>query len=119
MKNWKAKKIQRHVNSVIRALNKNIERDELWLGRFYAHQVYCYFTPSEDGSYIYGRFLIEFVDRKSGKSMTHWFRREDFAYGAYKVWCVMNDFIVEYINVWAENPRPSRDNVWDYKKENK
>lgn len=121
MKHWKTtvkrKKIQRHINSVIKQINRNIERDELWLGRFYCQQQLIRFYNSEDGGYTYATVAVEFIDRKTGKIFTHWFHKEDFMGTAWRIWEAMNDFIVTYCRVWAEVPPPSIQNVWDYRKE--
>lgn len=120
MRGWKEttkrKKIQRHINSVFRDMNRNIERDNLWLGRFYCRQKSIHFSKSEDNTYVYAAVEVEFYDRKTGKTMRKWFHKEDFMGSTYKIWCAMNDFIVEYCDVWNEDPRPSIHNPWDYKK---
>lgn len=121
MRGWKEttkrKKIQRHINSVLRNLNKNIERDNLWLGRFYCHQKNIRYEMSEDGSYRYAKAEIEFIDRKIGRTLIRYFDKEDFMGSTWRIWCAMNDFIVEYCDVWNEDPRPSVKNPWDYRKE--
>lgn len=118
MKHWKLttnrKKIQRHFNKIIRDLNKSIERDELWLGRFYAHQKFAGFYTEND--YTYAKVEIEFVDRKTGITHTQWFHKEDFMGSTWKIWCAMNDFIVKVVDVWHEDPRPSIKEPWDYRK---
>lgn len=120
MRGWKEttnrKKIQRHINRVFRDMNRNIERDNLWLGRFYVHQRRVHYEMSEDNSYCYATIEAEFIDRKTGRTLVKWFHKEDFMGSTYKIWCAMNDFIVEYCNVWSEDPRPSIHNPWDYRK---
>lgn len=120
MRGWKTtlkrKKIQRHINAVLRALNRNIENDPLWLGRFYAHQEQIIYEMSEDGSYCYARVKVKFIDRKTGKYYYHYFRKEDFMCSSYRIWQAMNDFIVEHCKVWEEDPRPSIKDPWDYRK---
>ena len=121
MTGWKIttnrKKTQRHINSVLRKLNKNIENDDLWLGRFYCHQKSICYTPSEDGSYLYANVAVEFIDRKTGKNFTHLFHKEAFMGNCWRLWEAMNDFIVTYCRAWAEVPPPSIHNPWDYRKE--
>lgn len=121
MNGWKTtlkrKKIQRHINKVLRDMNHNIERDNLWLGRFYAHQERITFEMSDDGTYCYAIVKVKFTDRKTGKYFYHYFHKEDFMCSAYRIWKAMNEFIVETCNVWNEDPRPSIHNPWDYKKE--
>ena len=123
MRNWKTttnrKKIQRHINGVVREMNKNIERDELWLGRFYCHQEYIHWERADDCSYVYARVKIKFVDRKTGKYHYRYFQKEDFMGSAWRFWEAMNNFIIEWCEVWKEDPRPSIDNPWDYRKEGK
>lgn len=120
MRGWKTtlkrKKIQRHINSVLRDMNCSIERDELWLGRFYAHQEQIVYEMSEDGSYCYARVKIKFTDRKTGKFVYHCFHKEDFMGFTWRIWQAMNDFIVKYCKVWEEDPRPSVKDPWDYRK---
>ena len=122
MLHWKTttnrKKIQRHINSEVRNMNRTIERDDLWRGRFYCRQKEIYFYPSEDKSWVYAEVIIEFIDRKTGKFALYRFRKEDFLGSAWRFWERMNYFITEYVDVWAENPRPSLKNIWDYRKEN-
>lgn len=120
MKYWKEtvkkKKIQRHINSILREMNRSIERDELWLGRFYCQQRQIFWDMSEDGTYRYALLKVEFIDRKTGKTFEKWFHKEDFMGSTWKIWEAMNSFIVEHCDVWNENPRPSIENPWDYRK---
>ena len=121
MNSWKLttkrKKVQRHINKVIRDMNRTIECDELWLGRFYCHQTDITFSAAEDGTYLYAVVGVEFVDRKSGKTMHRNFRKEDFMGSAWLFWLQVNYFITEWCDVWNETPRPSIHNPWDYRKE--
>lgn len=115
---WKtttdAKKIQRAVNKIARKLNKTITDDELWKGRFYVHQLDRK-TYRYDGIF-YGKFLFEFVDKQTGKFAHYWFDENVFiGISEYKFWEKMNFFIVDYVNVWAENPRPNRETSIDYR----
>jgi hypothetical protein len=123
MQNWKTttnkKKIQRHINKVIRDMNKSLERDNLWLGRFYCRQKKIFYEMSEDGTYMYARICVEMTDRKTNRSTVYWLRKEDFMCGAWRFWEQVNSFITEYCAVWLENPRPSINNAWDYRKEGK
>ena len=107
------KKIQRHINRTIRDLNRTIERDELWCGRFYCKQTDIAFVNTKD--YTYAAIGVEFIDRKSGKAMHSIFRKEDFMGTAWRLWEKMNYFITEWCDVWEEDPRPSIKNPWDYK----
>ena len=121
MKNWKTttnrKKIQRHINKVIRDLNRTVERDELWRGRFYCKQTDIAFANAKDGAYTDAAIGVEFIDRKSGKAMHYIFRKEDFMGTAWRLWERMNYFITAWCDVWSEDPRPSINNVYDYRKD--
>ena len=123
MTGWKLttnrKKIQRHINSVLRDMNRAIERDDLWLGRFYCQQKSISFQKAEDCSYVYALVGVEFYDRKTGKAKHEWFHKEDFMGSTWKIWLAMNNFIVEWCEVWKEDPRPSINDPWDYRKEGK
>ena len=119
MQNWKTttnrKKIQRHINKEIRDLNRTLERDPLWRGRFYCKQTDIAFVKGNDNTYTCAIVGVEFIDRKSGKRMHHLFRKEDFMGTTWRLWERMNYFITERCDVWEEDPRPSIKNPWDYK----
>ena len=123
MKHWKTinnrKKIQRHVNKVLRDINKSIERDDLWLGRFYCKQENICYYWSEDHTDLNFTLMVSFTDRKTGRVMVSYYHRGQLMGTAWRVWQDMNDFIVYHVQVWQEDPRPSLDNVWDYRKEGK
>lgn len=115
MQGWitslKRKKHQRAMNKLVRAMNKNIKEDNLWQGRFYMHQVESpQFHIYEDKSGAELWVCLECVDRKTGRthrkweSVNHWCH-----FHGYEVWHYMNWFIVEYIEVWSEKPRPGQE----------
>ena len=111
----KLKKIQRHVNKIIRDLNKNIYDDDLWKARFYARQVDRRVFLSDDQSWLYVDFYIKFIDKETGREYYHWFRKEDFYGSAYRVWEQMNDFIAVRCRVWETQPRLTRETTIDYR----
>lgn len=111
----KLKKIQRSVNQIIRELNKNIYNDDLWKGRFYARQVDRRVALSDDKSWLYCDFYIEFTDKETNRKYYHWFRREDFCGSAYRVWEQMNDFIAVRCHVWETEPRITKETTIDYR----
>ena len=119
MYKWKTstnlKKIQRSVNKTIRYLNESLEKDELWKGRFYAHQLERRVYREPDALYV--KFLFEFVDRQTGKFAYYWFNEIDLnGISTWRLWERMNSFIVDYVNAWAESPRPNRATSIDYRK---
>ena len=100
------KKLQRRVNKAVREINRSIERDALWNGRFYITQCGSQYYRYEDGSG--GQLLIRFVfvDKKTG-DYAIWY--EDsvgilFCSGSRLGW-KMNEFITEYCKVWEKEGR--------------
>ena len=100
------KRHQRAMNKLMRETNKNIEHDDLWLGRFVVRQVgspqwYKY----EDGSGADLFVHLKFIDRCTGKyyicaeTVNHW---RGFQGNGWRMWKIMNWFIVEYCSVWDE-----------------
>lgn len=100
MKYWlssKNRKVhQRAMNRLMRILNKQIENDDVWKGRYYvrqkAHQWYEY----EDKSGAELLVVLELHDQTTGKSkeladtVNHW-----RFLGGNSLWMAMNDFIVK------------------------
>lgn len=99
---------QRAINQAVRQLNKNIQNDPLWRGRFKVSQEAAQWYSYEDGSGYELYVVLRFTDTKTGKiqelgeSVNHWLFTNGF-----HLWKAMNDFIVDFCNVWSENPRPS------------
>ena len=115
METTSLKKTQRRINACIRRLNKNIERDELWKGRFCIRQIKRQFWR-EDG-YLYLHVLMRYYDKQTGATEDHWYRKEDFFFPcSWRIWEHMNSFIVETCKVWEEDPRPHRNTSKDYRK---
>jgi hypothetical protein len=112
MKSHNRKNHQRWLNRYCRMVNKTIENDDLWLGRFYISQNRTRMEWFEDGSggLIYAEIVMH--DRKTGKTEIHWYDGLDMGW---KMWRDFNDFIIEYCKVWEEVPSP-RDNRIDYRK---
>lgn len=101
------KRHQRAINKLMRDLNKNIERDDLWRGRFRVSQVAAHFVPYEDGSGAELWVCLRFVDRLTGKyeealeTVNHW----RMWHGNHLFW-KMNSFITEVSDVWESDPKP-------------
>lgn len=112
------KKHQRRMNKLVRDLNKNIENDNLWHGRFYMRQVAAQWYQYSDKSGYELWVVLEMRDRKTGKTkqiaetVNHW----NMWHGSHLFWAI-NNFIVEDVDVWREEPRPGTPgweeyNVW-------
>ena len=109
------KKIQRHVNSVVRAMNKNLYNDELWKGRFYVRQTKRWIEKEDD--WVYMRLEMECVDRQTGKTKKYYYDKSDMmGISTWKFFQDVNNFIVEVCDVWREDPRPNRETSIDYRK---
>ena len=67
MKNKLRKKAQRTINKYVHALNKNIQKDNLWRGRFVFRQTDSYWEEFEDRSGGILKVVIEARDLKTGK----------------------------------------------------
>ena len=108
------KRHQRAINKAIRDMNKNIENDNLWKGRFYCRQIYSpHWERYEDRSGGIMYVNVEFCDKKTQKRWIQLFNTNDIQ--GWKFWSAMNDFIVKHIDVWNEEPRPSIENAPDYR----
>lgn len=112
------KKYQRKLNKLIKLMNENIKNDSLWRGRFYARQIQYFWYPFEDNSSGVLTAIIRFYDKKTGKTQD--IPIEYFGHGYFvpdHVWRAMNDFIVDYCNVWQTEDRDSLYNdTTDYSK---
>lgn len=103
----KRKRHQREMNKLIRLLNKNIQEDNIWKGRFYVRQIAAQWYTYEDKSGADLWVVLQFIDKKTGftyetaESVNHW-----RLWNGSHLWRAMNDFIVDKTNVWSEEPRP-------------
>lgn len=111
------KKIQRKVNRIIRNINKNIESDELWKGRFYINQINRSMKPFSDLSAIDACFLFEFHDKKTGvtKISNKWYSLYELEVFGTLAW-ELNEFIVEHCKVWSEIPKPNKETSIDFRR---
>lgn len=130
MKDKMRKRYQSSLNKKIRELNKAIEEDSLWLGRFIARQTDAYWEKFSDNSGGILRAVIRMYDKKTGFykdfildyapyfKTINWHISMDIA----------NHFIVEDLLVWErENPRveiknwinyPIKKNIFNTKEQN-
>ena len=101
------KRHQRAMNELMRLINKNIENDDLWKGRFYVRQVAAQWYEYEDKSGAELWVVLRFIDKVTGfywetaETVNHW-----RWYNGNRLWWAMNDFITEKTNVWQTDPRP-------------
>lgn len=115
------KKHQRALNKMVRKMNKMIEQDDLWCGRFMAHQVESpQWMKYEDNSGAKLWVVLEFVDRCTGRTwkrcntVNHW-----CCWDGANLYHEMNVFIVERCRVWEEplaRKKETRDAWREYNK---
>ena len=102
----KKKKHQRAINKVVRAFNKQLELDNLWLGRFIVRQYED--SPQwrryEDGSGAELYVKLKFIDRATGRyyvgnhTVNEW-----CSLNCSRIWRIMNWLITEHWNIWQED----------------
>lgn len=112
MKSMKRKNHQRWFNQYCRYINKSIENDNLWLGRFCVSQDTTHMEWFEDksGGLMYA--LLVMRDKKTGCVRRAWYSGLDMTW---KFWYDFNDFIIYDCQVWKEEPNPY-DNRIDFRR---
>lgn len=100
-----ARKLQRKVNAFVRSLNKTIEEDNLWRGRFVVRQKQAVIHEYSDKSGWHGHFVMRIYDKKTGLYKEECFDHYELDH-AWKLWWFVNNFIVQDVKVWEENPSP-------------
>ena len=111
MKSMNRKNHQRWFNQYCRYVNKCIEKDDLWLGRFCIGQKATHMEWFEDKSGGLMHALIEMRDKKTGYTIIKWYDGLDMDW---KFWWDFNDFIINDCKVWEEVPDP-RENRIDFR----
>jgi hypothetical protein len=108
------KRHQRLLNKYMRRVNKTIEQDPLWRGRFIVRQKDRWFGQYEDKSgYVMWHTLV-FRDKKTGR--VYQWTADTFNwifYNGTKLFQKMNSFIVDVCKAW-ENENPYEDKT-DYR----
>ena len=103
MKSHKRKNHQRWFNQYVRYINKTIEDDDLWLGRFCVRQMSTEMRWFEDGSGGIMRAKLAMWDKKTGIVRVGYYTGLDMDW---KCWSDFNDFIIKDCKVWEEVPGP-------------
>ena len=112
MKSHKRKNHQRWFNQYCRDVNRKMEEDDLWLGRFYISQAQTHIDWFDDNSGGIMYALIIMHDRKTGITNMKWYSGLDMEW---QFWWDFNDFIIEDCKVWTEVPNPYENRI-DYRK---
>ena len=98
---------QRAINRTVRAFNKRLELDDLWLGRFVIRQDESpQWRLYEDGSGAELFVRLRFIDRATGRyyvkweSVNHW---RGLRATGFEIWKMMNWLITEHWDIWQED----------------
>ena len=115
MKSHKRKNHQRWFNQYCRYVNKCIENDDLWLGRFCVSQNRTRMDWFDDGSG--GIMMAELImrDKKTGTVRIGWYDGLDMDW---QFWRDFNEFIIRDCKVWEEEPDVCENRI-DYRKEHR
>lgn len=121
MRDKQRKKAQKQINRKVRDLNKNIQEDNLWKGRFEVRQKEAKWEDFWDGSGGELYITLRFYDKKTGYYKDRLF---DTVYPGrnlffnHQLFVAMNEFIINDCDVWNEDPSPreSEKFVVDYTK---
>lgn len=98
-------KHQRMTNKAFKKVNKVIENDDLWRGRFQVRQNATFFRKWEDNSGYYLVVEYYFYDKKTQKKSDIYWESANHLSNSTLLYCQMNDFIVNHCKVWTlENP---------------
>ena len=107
---------QRAINRAVRAFNKRLEQDDLWLGRFVVRQYEDspQWRKYEDGSGAELWVKLKFIDRATGRyyvgahTVNAW-----LSFDGRRIWGLMNWLITVHWDIWKEDLAQSRDySVW-------
>ena len=97
-------------------MNRSIENDPLWRGRFCVRSGYTRFQEYEDHSGCEMLCELFFIDKKTGKIVKDYETVNEWCFwGGSQLWRRMNDFIMNDCKVWDEIPSPREDKT-DYRK---
>ena len=112
MKSHNRKNHQRWFNQYCRMVNKQIENDDLWLGRFCVKQLRSdiHWFADKSGGLMAAEILMR--DKKTGKTHIGWYTGLDMGW---KFWIDLNDFITLECRAW-EDVRNSEGRI-DYRSE--
>ena len=97
---------QRAINRAVRAFNKQLELDDLWLGRFIVRQYEDspQWRKYEDDSGAELWVKLKFIDRATGRyyvgnhTVNEW-----CSFNGSRIWRIMNWLITEHWDAWQED----------------
>ena len=109
------KRYQHKINRLVKDLNKSIEEDNLWNGRFVFHIIDTDFERFSDNSGGMLYVVIRGYDKK-----TDFYRDYTMGYAPYlelsksTLWEIANKFITEDTDTWKNGNNPYNDKEIDY-----
>ena len=113
MKNRMRKQYQKKLTSALKIVNRDIKKDNLWLGRFEIRQGETHFLKWDDnsGGILYCRMRV--FDKATGYYKDY---RFEYAgeYWDWKLWEIVNKFITVDCAAWRSEDPHGR--VRDYRK---
>lgn len=98
------KRHQREINRLMRSLNKAIEEDCLWNGRFIVRQYDAQWLRYPDSSERKLYVKLKFIDRATSRyyvgnhTVNEW-----CSFNGSRIWRIMNWLITEHWNIWQED----------------
>ena len=100
------KKHQHAINRAVRSFNKQLEQDNLWLGRFIVRQYEDspQWRKYEDGSGAELYVKLKFIDRATGRyyvvnhTVNKWCN-----FNSARIWRIINWLITEHWDIWQED----------------
>lgn len=111
------KKYQHKLNKLVRELNKSIENDFLWNGRFVFHIINSNFERFEDGSGGLLYATIRGYDKKTKYYKDYGIDYvPNLSFTGFTVWKIGNRFIANDTDTWQNGNNPYKDEKIDYTK---
>lgn len=110
------KKYQHKLNKLIKEMNKTIENDSLWNGRFIFHIMASHFERFKDGSGGLLYVAIRGYDKKDGYYKDYTLEYAPYlSFIHFDIWKIANKFITEDTDAWKNDNNPYNDKI-DYTK---
>lgn len=117
MRNKLRRKYQRKLNKIVKNINKSIEEDSLWNGRFVFHIMATDFERFSDGSGGMLYTIIRGYDKKSKVYKDYILQYAPFLpFAQANIWRIVNKFITEDTDTWHNGNNPYKEVKIDYRK---
>ena len=98
-------RIKKNIKEAVNKINNNVYNDDLWLGRFEMILNKIRFQRFEDWSGYTALIEITLFDKRTNLTKKEYVSYSEIFLESH-LWKFMNDFIVETVKVWQEDPRP-------------